>query len=51
MKRAWSARVAAIVGAASMAVGVSACADDSNAGDANVVNIVNSFARRALHVA
>ena len=30
-----------IVGAASMAVGVSACANDSNAGDANAVNIVN----------
>jgi plastocyanin len=41
MKRAWTARVAAIVGAASMVVGVSACADDSNADDANVVNIVN----------
>jgi plastocyanin len=42
MDRDWIARSAILVAAASMAVGVAACADDSNAGSAN--NVANAVA-------
>ena len=42
MERPWTTRLAIIVGALTIAVGLAACTDDSNAGSANNLNIVNN---------